>query len=269
MVARPRVRPQMRIGCSGWNYASWKGRFYPVEVRAPLWLHYYATQFDTVEVNNTFYRLPSASTFAGWRAATPDGFTMAVKASRYLTHLKRLRDPEEPVQRLFDHASALGPRLGPVLYQLPARFTIDLPRLEGLLRVLPPSIHVDGARRRHRVSHVFEFRDTSWYVDDTFALLAEHGASLCLHDKAGSAIDAPAVGPVVYVRFHGTSGKYHGSYAAAEIEAWAARLAEYWRQGRDVYAYFNNDPEAVATENARDLRARVRDRVPMPGRARD
>jgi uncharacterized protein YecE (DUF72 family) len=264
MTAHRQARPEIRIGCSGWNYASWKGRFYPVGVRPSSWLEYYATQFDAVEVNNTFYRLPPAGTFADWRAATPKGFSMAVKASRYLTHLKRMRDPEEPVQRLFDHASALGPRLGPVLYQLPARFAIDLPRLEGLLRVLPPSIRVDGDRRRRRVPHVFEFRDASWYVDDTFALLAEHGASLCLHDKAGSGISAPAVGPIVYVRFHGTSGHYHGSYGQAELDAWAARLVEYWRQGRDVHAYFNNDPEAIATVNARDLRARVRARVSIP-----
>ena len=145
---------------------------------------------------------------------------MAVKASRYLTHLKRLRDPEEPVQRFFDHASYLGPRLGPVLYQLPGNFRLDLPRLEGLLGLLPglPSVWHDS-QATHPVAHVMEFRDPSWYVDDTYALLAEHGVSLCLHDKRGSAIDAPTVGPVLYVRFHGTSGHYHGSYSAAALRA--------------------------------------------------
>jgi uncharacterized protein YecE (DUF72 family) len=168
-----------------------------------------------------------------------------------------LRDPEEPVQRLFDHACALGTRLGPVLYQLPGHFTIDLPRLEGLLRVLPVDLEVAGHDGRWPVAHVMEFRDPSWHVDATFELLARHGVSLCLHDKAGSTVAAPAVGPIVYVRFHGTTGHYHGSYGDAELDRWAARLADYWREGRDVYAYFNNDPEAVATMNARDLRERV------------
>src|SRR5829696_8269039 len=127
MTARQPPHPQLRIGCSGWNYASWKGRFYPSGLPAGQWLAHYVQEFDTVEVNNTFYRLPPPETFAAWRDGTPRGFTIAVKASRYLTHLKRLRDPEEPVQRLFDHASALGDRLGPVLYQLPGNFGIDLP----------------------------------------------------------------------------------------------------------------------------------------------
>jgi uncharacterized protein YecE (DUF72 family) len=252
--------PQVRIGCSGWNYASWKGRFYPVGLRAADWLQYYVSQFDTVEVNNTFYRLPAPETFQAWRVATPPGFTMAVKASRYLTHLKRLLDPEEPVQRFFDHASCLGDRLGPVLYQLPAQFSRNLPRLEGLLRLLPPDVRLDEGAV-HPVAHVMEFRHPSWYVDDTFALLAEHGVSLCLHDKTGSAIETPAIGPLVYVRFHGTSGHYYGSYSAAALDEWADRLTGYWKEGRDVYAYFNNDPEAVATVNARDLRARVHDRL--------
>ncbi len=257
MASRSTSGPQLRIGCSGWNYASWKGRFYPEGLRVADWLNYYTSRFDTVEVNNTFYRLPSPGTFADWRDATPDSFIMAVKASRYLTHLKRLRDPEEPVQRFFDHASCLGRRLGPVLFQLPANFTRNLPRLEGLLRLLPGWIRVNDDQATHPVAHVMEFRDPSWYVDDTFALLAEHGVSLCLHDKSGSAIEEPAVGPMVYVRFHGSSGRYYGSYSAAALERWANRLVGDWKAGRDVYAYFNNDPEAVATMNASDLRARV------------
>jgi uncharacterized protein YecE (DUF72 family) len=257
MAPRSGYKPQLRIGCSGWNYASWKGRFYPAGLRSADWLTYYTRQFDTVEVNNTFYRLPSPGTFADWRDATPDGFIMAVKASRYLTHLKRLRDPEEPVQRFFDHASYLGPRLGPVLFQLPGNFTLDLPRLEGLLGLLPGCLRVPDSQAAQAVAHVVEFRDPSWYVDDIFALLTEHGVSLCLHDKSGSAIDRPTVGPALYVRFHGSSGRYHGSYSAAALERWADRLVCDWRAGRDVYAYFNNDPEAVATMNARDLRARV------------
>jgi uncharacterized protein YecE (DUF72 family) len=198
-----RVRtPPPRVGCSGWNYRSWKGRFYPERLPAAQWLRFYAQHFDTVEVNNTFYRLPESPTFEAWRAQTPDGFLMAVKASRFLTHMKRLRDPAEPLERLFTRAGVLGDRLGPVLYQLPANFHIDLERLDGFLRAVPSSWN------GRRVRHVMEFRHRSWYVADTFELLTQRKVALCLHDKLDSAIDRPFVGDFVYVRFHGTSGRY-------------------------------------------------------------
>jgi uncharacterized protein YecE (DUF72 family) len=240
------LRP--RVGCSGWNYKSWKGRFYPDGLPVAEWLRYYAGEFDTVEVNNTFYRLPESSTFAAWRRQTPASFRMAVKASSFLTHMKRLRNPEEPLQRLFSRASVLGPHLGPVLYQLPGSFTVNLDRLEGFLQTLPRMLN------RRRLRHVMEFRHPSWYVDDTFHLLTRYNVALCLHDKADSRIDAPFVGPFVYVRFHGTSGRYHGSYSTRHLDGWAHRLADQARDGRPVFAYFNNDPSAVATRNARTLR---------------
>lgn len=251
-----RRRPELRIGCSGWNYATWKGRFYPEGLPPSRWLPYYASRFDTVEANGTFYRLPSPDVFASWRGQAPPKFLMAVKASRYLTHMKRLRDPEEPLQRFFDHASALGPLLGPVLYQLPGAFGRDLSRLERFLALLPPRLALDG-RRARPVQHVMEFRDPSWYVPETFALLSRCGVALCLHDKAGSGIASMSGNPFVYVRFHGTSGQYHGSYGPRTLDRWAERLAAEWREGRDVYAYFNNDPGAVAVANAQALRARV------------
>jgi uncharacterized protein YecE (DUF72 family) len=249
---------RLRIGCSGWNYKSWRGRFYPTDLPAAAWLRFYVAQFDTVETNATFYRLPARETFASWRDQTPDDFVMAIKASRYLTHLKRLRDPAEPVARLFDHAAGLGARLGPVLYQLPASLERDADRLAGLLAVLPAQLRLDDGTTVP-LQHVFEFRHPSWYVSDTFAQLAAHGAALCLHDMAGSAIDAAGVGPFTYVRFHGAAGKYHGSYDDAVLALWAGRLAAEWRTGRDVYAYFNNDPEAVATHDARRLRDLTRE----------
>jgi uncharacterized protein YecE (DUF72 family) len=253
------ARQPPRIGCSGWNYKSWKGRFYPERLPPSEWLRYYVEVFDTVEINASFYRLPAPETFAGWAAQTPDGFVMAVKASRYLTHLKQLRDPEAPIERLLDSATALGPRLGPILYQLPARITHDLPRLDRFLGALPDRWPLDATARR--LQHVIEFRHPSWYADDVFVRLADRGVALCLHDKLGSAIAGPAVGPFTYVRFHGTSGEYHGSYGGAALDAWADRLAADWRAGRDVYAYFNNDPDAVATLDARALRDRVQARV--------
>lgn len=235
--------PRLRVGCSGWNYKSWKGRFYPLRLPASKWLPHYAKQFDTVEINNTFYRLPEAETFAAWRSQVPPGFLFAVKASRFLTHMKRLRDPHEPIERLFSRVEALGPCLGPVLYQLPGSLHVDVPLLDAFLGALPP-----------RIQHVVEFRHPSWYVDTIFDCLERHGASLCLHDKEGSEIAEPFVGRCVYVRFHGTSGRYHGSYTDRTLSEWAKRLVAQRRAGIDVYAYFNNDPDAVATQNAATLR---------------
>jgi uncharacterized protein YecE (DUF72 family) len=217
---------------------------------ASNWLQFYTEVFDTVEVNNTFYRLPERATFEAWRAQTPSGFLMAVKASRFLTHMKRLREPTEPLERLLSRVSGLGARMGPVLYQLPANFHIDLARLEAFLHALPARL---ASRPRRRLRHVLEFRHVSWYVRETYQLLERHGVAMCLHDKAGSEVLEPSVGPFVYVRFHGTSGRYHGSYGARALTTWAARLADEWRGGKAVYAYFNNDPDAIATKNARTL----------------
>ena len=255
-MAEPRDPP--RIGCSGWNYKTWRGKFYSAELPVKKWLAHYASVFDTVEVNNTFYRLPDAGTFACWKRQTPAGFIAALKASRFLTHVKRLKDPDEPIERLFSRAKALGPRLGPVLYQLPPNFfrnDVNVERLEFFLCALPRRIN------RRLIDHVFEFRHPSWYVDATYHLLERHAATLCLHDKRGSAIVEPFVGRIVYVRFHGTSGHYAGGYSNDRLERWASVLAEQWTSGRQVYAYFNNDPDAVATENALTLRRFVLGKV--------
>jgi uncharacterized protein YecE (DUF72 family) len=230
------------IGCSGWNYASWRGAFYPARLPPSQWLSHYARHFGTVEINNSFYRLPEESTFASWREQVPQSFVFAVKASRFLTHLKRLQDPAEPIARLFLRASGLRSKLGPVLYQLPPNLPVDLERLEGFLAALPRG-----------TPHVVEFRNPAWYVGETFALLEQYGAALCLHDKAGSEIFEPLVGPIMYVRFHGTSGHYHGGYADKALARWAHRLADTAGAGRDVYAYFNNDPNAMAARNAATL----------------
>jgi uncharacterized protein YecE (DUF72 family) len=234
--------PNIRIGCSGWQYAHWRGLFYPTGLPQSRWLEHYAQQFDTVEVNNTFYRLPEAATFAEWRRRVPRGFEFAVKASRYLTHMKKLKDPEEPTARFFARARRLGAALGPVLYQLPPRWPVNLERLVGFLDALP-------RRRRHAI----EFRDPSWYRDDVLALLNRRGVALCLHDMAGSATGHRAVGPFVYARFHGVQ-KYSGRYDDATLAAWAKWLAGQNRDGRPVYAYFNNDVGGHAPRDAARLR---------------
>src|SRR5688572_14810227 len=186
----------VRIGCSGWQYKHWRGDFYSTEVAQAKWLEHYATEFDTVEINNSFYRLPEASTFARWAERVPAGFVYAVKASRFLTHMKKLKDPEEPIERLFSRMRALGRHLGPVLYQLPPGFRLDMTRLEHFLQALP-----------RNVRHVIEFRDPSWYADAVYEAMQRHGASLCLHDMKGSATGRLRAGPIVYVRFHGPTGR--------------------------------------------------------------
>jgi len=253
----------LRIGCSGWQYRSWRGRFYPADLPMSQWLDYYTETFDTVEINNTFYRLPEPRVFARWRRDTPEGFLVAVKASRYLTHMRKLRQPLLPVRRLLVRAAALESRLGPLLYQLPSDLRASLPRLREFLAALRRVGESVRSRRPHLppFQHVIEFRHDSWYTDEVFQALTEHGVSLCLHDKAGSATPLAAVGPLVYVRFHGPTGVYQGQYTRRALSRWAAWLGERHREGRAVFAYFNNDPDAAAVVNAlalRDLLSRER-----------
>jgi uncharacterized protein YecE (DUF72 family) len=234
------------------------------------WFEHYAREFDTVEVNNTFYRLPEASTFAAWRDRAPRNFLYAIKASRFLTHLKRLREPEEPVAKLFERACALQDHLGPVLYQLPASFHRDLTRLDDFLAMLPRTLgELGGTPAHHPLKHVVEFRHPSWYVDETQSVLRAHGAVMCLHDMRGSAIAEPIDTPFVYVRFHGPSGRYFGRYERRRMQYWADLLAAQWRGGRGVFAYFNNDPEGMAVINARELRSftvtRLEESLARPG----
>lgn len=242
MPAHQQLTSGIRIGCSGWQYPHWRGRFYPAELPASRWLEYYARQFDTVEINNTFYRLPDSATFAAWARRVPAGFVFAVKASRFLTHMKKLKDPADPLRRLFTRGARLGRALGPVLYQLPPRWPLNLERFSAFLRALPPG-------RRHAV----EFREPSWYAPDAFAVMARHRVALCLHDMPGSASGRIAVGPFVYVRFHGVQ-KYSGRYDDRTLEAWAEWLGDRRREGRRIYAYFNNDVGGHAPRDAARLR---------------
>jgi uncharacterized protein YecE (DUF72 family) len=239
------INPNICIGCSGWQYRHWRGVFYPAELRPARWLEHYAAHFNTVEINNTFYRLPEGSRFDEWRRRAPSGFVYAVKASRFLTHMKKLKDPDEPLDRLFVRTAKLGRTLGPTLYQLPPKWPVNVERLERFLGVLP-------RRRRHAI----EFRDASWYCDDVFALLERHRVALCLHDMAGSSTGRLSVGPFVYVRFHGVE-KYSGRYSDQTLNTWAGWLAQRVRDGAPVYAYFNNDTGGHAPRDAVRLRAAV------------
>jgi uncharacterized protein YecE (DUF72 family) len=239
----PKGVPRVRVGTSGWEYRHWRGRFYPTKLAKDRWLEHYAEHFDTVELNNSFYRLPDGATFAAWARRLPAGFVMAAKASRYLTHLKRLRDPAEPLERFWSHARRLGDHLGPVLYQLPPRWHRNLERLAGFLDAVPSG-----------EAQAIEFRDSSWYHAETLSLLRDAGMGLCLHDMAGSAYAGPPVGPIAYLRFHGSAGRYHGSYSSQQLVAVADRLAGWARDGLACWVYFNNDPQAHAIRDAARLR---------------
>ena len=237
----------VRIGCSGWNYASWKDEFYEGKP-ARLWLQHYARYFDTVEVNSTFYRLPLKTSVARWVEETPPNFVFAVKASRYLTHVKRLTDLDGGIQRYYERLEPLArsPKLGPVLWQLPANFRRDDERLRAALAALP------------RGRHCFEFRHSSWFVDSVYDLLGAHGAALVIGDrpevKAFQSHELTA--DWTYLRFHYGSRGRRGNYSRSELEEWARRLED-WRREVEVYAYFNNDWEAFAIRNALWLKERL------------
>jgi uncharacterized protein YecE (DUF72 family) len=241
----------IRIGCSGWMYKHWRGLFYPQGLAVKRWFAHYAEVFDTVEINNSFYRLPKPETFDAWRVQAPPGFHYAVKANRFITQAKKLKDCKEPLARMMASIAPLGEALGPILYQLPPRFAVNLERLESFLALLPAGY-----------THVFEFREPSWYCEPVYDALERHGASLCLHDMPGSATERRAVGPIAYVRFHGAGGKYVGRYADAVLASWADWLAEEARGGRPAWVYFNNDIHGHAIDDALTLRAMLRQALP-------
>jgi uncharacterized protein YecE (DUF72 family) len=237
----------VRVGTSGWNYDDWRGRFYPEGVGPSRWLSRYAELFDTVEVNSTFYRLASREGVRRWVEQTPDDFVFAVKASRYLTHVRRLRDIEQGVGRFYERIEPLveSGKLGPVVWQFPANFRRDDEQLAGALAVLP------GGR------HCFEFRHESWFTNDVYELLGPHGAALVIGDHPKWPFQARKLTTDwTLVRLHHGRRGRRGNYSEGELEEWARRLAQ-WRRRADVYVYFNNDWEAFAVENALSLKRRL------------
>jgi uncharacterized protein YecE (DUF72 family) len=233
---------EVRIGTSGWIYQHWRGIFYPPKLPQRAWFEYYAGSFDTVEINNSFYRLPSAETFQEWRKQAPRGFVYAVKASRYLTHMKKLSAPEEPLKTFFERARKLGKTLGPVLYQLPPYWHVNLERFEHFCKALPK-----------KYTHVVEFRDASWLIEDVFRVMEKYNVALCIHDMAPLKVPERVTADTVYVRFHGVE-RYSGSYPKRELEMCARRIEDWQKQKLDVYVYFNNDIGGYAVENARTLK---------------
>ena len=238
------------IGTSGWSYKHWENVFYPPEVPAAEHLAFFAQQFSTVEINYSYYQLPPRTTFELWQRKSPDGFVCAVKASRYLTHMKKLKDPEEPLQRLLHNAAGLAGKLGPILFQFPRRWAVNLSRLSEFLVAL-------GAFPSQRFT--FEFRHQSWLVADVYALLREHNAALCLPVGWALPLDIQVTADWTYLRFHG--GAHSIAFTDAELRPWARRIREWSDAGIDTYSYFNNDTiengRAPAIDNAKRLRELV------------
>jgi uncharacterized protein YecE (DUF72 family) len=231
------------VGTSGWTYDGWRGPFYPKEVPKKRWLAWYAQQFATTEINGSFYRTPSLEAVEAWREQTPDEFLFAWKASKFITHWKRLSDKSaNSIELMETRLKVLGPKAGPVLFQLPARFKADGKRLASFLKL-----------RSKKYKYAFEFRDASWYEKDILALLQKRDVALCLSDH----IDAPAPWVVtaghVYIRGHGPTGEYKDRYPLKTLREWAASIRKWKRQGRTVFCYFDNDQKSAAPKDARRL----------------
>jgi uncharacterized protein YecE (DUF72 family) len=240
------VKP-IHIGCSGWNYADWRGVLYPKGLPARRWLERYAEEFDTVEINNTFYRLPSLDAVRGWVEQSPAGFTFAVKSSRYLTHIKRLTDMDRGVARLLERLEPLAssPKMGPMLWQLPGNFRRDDERLAFALDHLPPG------------RHTFEFRHESWFADEVLDALRAHGVALTIGDHPERPWQSyELTADFTFVRFHHGRRGRRGNYSPTELDEWARELRRLARRA-EVFAYFNNDWEGFAVENARGMRKRL------------
>jgi uncharacterized protein YecE (DUF72 family) len=234
------------IGTSGWYYAHWQGAFYTSNLPTNRWLQYYASRFRTVEINNTFYRLPEPRQLAQWRETVPPGFVFSVKASRYITHRKKLKEPRQSLRKFFDTIRVLREKLGPILFQLPPRWAPNPERLAEFLRQLPPDYR-----------YAFECRDARWWTHQTSDLLASHNAAWCIFDLAGQTSPKYVTTDFVYLRLHGPSGPYQGQYSVPTLAGWAGAFATWLRQGREIYCYFDNDEAAHAPHDAQRLQAMV------------
>jgi uncharacterized protein YecE (DUF72 family) len=233
---------EYHIGTSGWHYEHWQGPFYPEKLVKPKWLEFYAQHFTTVELNNSFYHLPSEKAFVNWRESSSEGFIFAVKVSRFVTHIKRLKNVEEPLQNFLTRAALLQDKLGPLLYQLPPGMKRNDETLETFLAILP---------RQYR--HVLEFRHESWIDDGTFKILKKYNAGLCVFDMPDFTCPVVATADFAYVRFHGSTGLYWSCYSDEELSVWAKKIAELGKRLKAVYIYFNNDAGAYAVKNAETL----------------
>lgn len=235
--------PRVHVGTSGWHYEHWRGVFYPPDLPARRWLEFYARYFDSVEINNSFYHLPSLTALRAWRAAVPRSFVFTAKGSRFTTHMKKLKAPRASTGRFFRRMAVLGRQLRAILFQLPPHWTLDLERFEAFLGVLP---------RRPRCA--FEFRDPTWFDPRVYRLLRGHGAGLCIYHLAGLQSPLEVTADFVYVRLHGPGAEYQGRYGPRRLRVWADRVRSWRAAGREVFFYFDNDQAGYAVQDALELK---------------
>ena len=240
------TKANIHIGTSGWHYTHWKGTFYPEKLPPREYIRYYLNYFQSVEINNSFYKLPSEETFRIWKESVPEDFIFAVKASRFITHMKKLKEPAQSIARFMHGVDALEEKLGPILFQLPPFWNLNLERLQEFLEVLP---------RGYR--YALELRNASWYDERVYQLLEEHGIAFCIYELERHLSPLLVTADFVYVRLHGPGGKYEGSYTEESLQAWTVKIKEWQRQGKDVNFYFDNDLLGHAPHNAKRLQELV------------
>ena len=231
-----------RVGTSGWVYPHWKGVFYPPGLPVREWLKFYSSHFSTVELNNSFYRLPSEESFRNWEQITPPDFLFSVKGSRFITHIKKLKVTSRPVEVFLARARLLGPKLGPILFQLPPDWSCNLERLEAFLELLPGDL-----------AFTFEFRNESWFNPEVYRLLERKGIALCLISLPGFVCPVKVTAPFDYIRMHGSGAVYGGLYGPEELSYWARLAKNFLKDGLDLYVYFNNDAFGFAVRNAAEF----------------
>jgi uncharacterized protein YecE (DUF72 family) len=232
----------IHIGTSGWHYNHWLGPFYPEHTAKSDFLTFYQQHFHTVEINNSFYHLPAEKTMSDWRDSAPQGFIFAVKGSRYITHMIKLKNPEKSIKKLFDRVAILENHLGPILFQLPPHWHFNPERLQEFLQTLPTGYRC-----------AFEFRDQSWHTQEAYDLLADHDAAFCIYEFGGVLSPRQVTAPFVYIRLHGPSGPYQGKYDIKTLTNWAEAISTWVSQKKDVYCYFDNDQAGYAAQNAMAL----------------
>ncbi len=240
------MKKAVYIGTSGWHYDHWKGPFYPAGTGSSDFLKLYAEHFRSVEINSSFYRLPDEKTLRTWAATVSEDFIFTVKASRYITHRKKLKDPETTLPKLLERIKVLGERLGPVLFQLPPNWNCNAERLRDFLKALP------GGYR-----YAFEFRDPSWFTAKINGLLKDRNAACCIYDFNGRQSPRTVTADFVYIRLHGPGGAYEGRYGTVTLQQWTERIHEWRSSGNTVYCYFDNDQAGYAAMNAKELRDMV------------
>jgi uncharacterized protein YecE (DUF72 family) len=242
------ARRKIVIGTSGWHYKHWLGTFYPAKANIKQQFEFYAKQFHSVEINNSFYKLPPPQVFEGWYQNSPKNFLFAIKANRFITHNLKLTRPSEPIARLFNSILPLKEKLGPILFQLPPKWKINADRLAAFLSALPPAYN-----------YAFEFRNETWYHEEIYALLKQYNCAFCIYELAGHRSPLQLTADFVYVRLHGpTENKYQGSYTNTALKKWAKQCITWQSQKKDVFVYFDNDQEGFAAFNALTLQNLVR-----------